>query len=424
MTKHRLLAFLSTLPAVAAACGGSPSPSGPAPTELRSEKVRVTAPAVTPDDAATLASDNLAFAIDMHLALRAREDGNFVFSQTSMSTALAMLYAGAATTTAAEMATALHFTLPADRLHPAFDGLDLALTMPPDGTSGAAFRLELANSIFVQDGFSVLPAYLDTLAENYGAGMFVEDFQADAEGSRKAINGWVSDRTERQIPELFPMGSIDAATRLVLANAVFFHGDWQTPFAKDRTANATFHAPAGDVSVPTMVGDHNAGLWSGAGWNAAALAYVGGTTSMILVVPDAGTFDAFEAGLTASDLGAILAAAPAGAGADLVMPKFKFDTGVDLNQTLSALGMPEAFSSAANFSGIDGGRDLSVQSVIHKAIIAVDEKGTTAAAATGISVGTTSVSPFLAVDRPFLFFIRHNPTGAVLFQGRVLDPSK
>jgi len=106
------------------------------------------------------------------------------------------------------------------------------------------------------------------------------------------------------------------------------------------------------------------------------------------------------------------------------MPKFKFETGVGLNETLSALGMPEAFTDAADFSGIDGARDLAVQSVIHKAIIAVDEKGTTAAAATGISVGTTSLPPTLVVDRPFLFFIRHKPTGAVLFQGRVVDPSK
>src|SRR5262249_17297848 len=157
--------------------------------------------------------------------------------------------------------------------------------------------------LWVQDGFSALPTYLDTLAEDYGAGMFVEDFAADPEGARQAINGWVSDRTEAQIPELFPMGAINPLTRLVLANAVFFHGDWKTPFGKDRTTNATFHAPTGDVSVPTMHGEHNAALWSGAGWNAAALDYVGDTTSMIIVVPDANTFDTFEAGLTASTIG-------------------------------------------------------------------------------------------------------------------------
>jgi serpin B len=253
--------------------------------------------------------------------------------------------------------------------------------------------------------------------------MFVQDFAAASEAARQAINGWVSDRTEDQIPELFPENSIDGSTRLVLANAVFFHGDWKVPFRKD-SPNATFHALTGDVTVPTMHGNTNAGIWSGAGWNAAALDYVGDSTSMIVVMPDAGTFEAFEAALTADSLAAILAGARPSGGADLTLPRFKFGTAVGLNDTLSALGMPGAFSDGADFSGIDGRRDLSVQSVVHKAIIAVDEKGTTAAAATGVSVGVTSVPPSLVVDRPFLFFIRHNPTGAILFQGRVVDPSK
>ena len=420
MTKTRLLLVL---PLLTAACGNSSSPPSPPANELRSDKVRVTAPAVSAEDAAALANDNLAFGVDMHLALRSIEPGNFIFSQTSISTALAMLYAGAATTTAAEMADALNFGLPAERLHPGFNALDLALTTPPAGSNAAAFRLSVANSLWVQDGFAVLPSYLDTLAQNYGAGLFVEDFIGNAEGARDTINGWVSDRTEAQIPELFPTGSINGLTRLVLANAVFFHGDWKKPFAHN-SQNETFHALTGDVSVPTMHGAHNAALWSGTGWNAGALDYVGDTTSMIVVVPDAGSFDSFEAGLTASGLSAILAGARPSGGADLTMPRFKFDTGVALKNVLSALGMPEAFGEGADFSGIDGARDLHVQAVIHKATIAVDEKGTTAAAATGVVVGTTSAPPTLVVDRPFLFFIRHNPTGAILFQGRVIDPSK
>jgi len=421
MTKARWSLVLSL---IFAACDGASSPSHPAPTELRSAKVRSSAPAVSAEDAAALAADNLAFAVDMHHQLRATQDGNFIFSQTSISTALAMLYAGAGTTTATEMATALHFGLPSDRLHPAFNALDLALTTPPTGADAAAFRLAVANSLWVQDGFPVLPSYLDTLAENYGAGLFVEDFVANADGARDRINGWVSDRTEAQIPELFPKGSINALTRLVLTNAVFFHGDWKTPFRHDATTGAVFHGLTADVTVPTMHGAHNAALWTGTGFTAAALDYVGDTTSMILIVPDAGTFDAFETGLTASGLGAILAGAQPSGAADLIMPRFKFETAVGLNDALSALGMPQAFSNGADFSGIDGSRDLVVQRVIHDAIIAVDEKGTTAAAATGISVGTTSLPPTLVVDRPFLFFIRHNPTGAILFQGRVVDPSK
>jgi serpin B len=409
-------------------CGGGSGTEGsdendrPLVTELRSNKSRATA-VVSGDDAATLARDNLAFSLDLYGELRSTEPGNFVYSQTSISTALAMLYAGAATTTAEQMAGALHFSLPPSRLHGAFNALDLALTTAPPNAPPAALRIEIANSVWIQDGFPVRPAYLDTLAENYGAGLFVEDFAKAPDPARDAINGWVADQTENQITGLFPPGSIHTLTRLVLANAVFFHGDWKTPFAPN-SPNGIFHAPAGDVSVPTMHGHFNAAIWSGPGWNAGALDYVGDTASMIIVVPDAGTFAGFEAGLTVDSLAAILAGARPAGGADLIMPRFKFSSAISLEDTLSALGMPDAFDDRADFSGIDGARDLRIDSVIHKAMIAVDEKGTTASAATGVAVGVTSLPPTLFVDRPFLFFIRHNPTGAILFMGRVVDPSR
>jgi serpin B len=416
-----LAAALVLVPALLAACGTSNPPAPPPNPDLRSDKIRVTNPAVSDTDAAELAAGNMAFAVDMHHRLRAANTGNFIFSQTSISTALAMLYAGAATTTASEMANTLHFSLPPDRLHAAFNALDLALTTPPAGGDAAAFRLKLANSTWVQEGFSVLPAYLDTLAVNYGAGLFAKDFVTAPEAARVDINQWVSEQTEDHIPELFPEGVINGMTRLVLANAVFFHGDWKKPFAHN-SQNAPFHAPGGDVSVPMMLGSGNARLWSGAGYGAASAAYVGDTTSMIVVVPDAGTFDAFEASLSAQSLAAILSPAQTGGG-DLHMPRFKFETAANLSDALAQMGMPEAFSMAADFSGINGARNLHVQGVVHKATITVDEKGTTAAAATGVVVGTTSLPPTLRADRPFLFFIRHEPTGAILFQGRVLDPS-
>jgi serpin B len=409
-------------------CGGGSddsSPPGRQPErlpELHSDKVRATAPVVSNADAATFASDNLAFSIDMYLALRSSQPDNFVFSQTSISNALAMLYAGAGTTTATQMADALHFSLPPARLHAEFNALDLALTRPTTANA-AAFRLEVANSIWIQHGLPVAPGYLDTLAENYGAGLFVEDFAAAPEPARDAINLWVANRTDNHIPTLFPSGTINTLTRLVLANAVFFHSDWKVQFPKD-SPNQTFHALTGDVFVPTMHGSHNAGIWHGTGWSAGALDYAGDTASMIVVVPDAGTFAGFESALTAESVNAILAGARPSGSADLIMPRFKFATSVGLTETLSALGMPEAFGDRADFSGIDGARDLRVEAVIHKAIIAVDEKGTTAAAATGIGVGLVSAPPTLVVDRPFMFFIRHNSTGAILFQGRVVDPSK
>jgi serpin B len=405
------------------ACGSSGT-SAPVGVE-QSTQARIANPSVPAGDAAELSADNQAFAIDLYQKLRsgAGAADNLVFSPVSISVALAMLWNGAETDTATQIATALHFTLPGDRLNAAFDALDLALTTPPSGGDAGTFQLSLANSTWAQVGFSFVPSYLDVLAESYGAGIHTVDFMGAPDGARNAINGWVANETQNQIPTLFPQGSIDDLTRLVLANAVYFHGDWAVPFGGN-SPNGTFHAPSGDVSVPMMKGEGTATLWSDTGWNAASLPYKGGTVSMVLVVPDAGTFDAFESALTADGLATILANGQQ-LGGDLYMPRFKFSTAESLSDTLTALGMSDAFDpTTADLSGIDGAKDLYVQAVIHQADIAVDEKGTTAAAATGVVVGTRSVAVnSLSVDRPFLFFIVHQPTGALLFAGRVVDPS-
>jgi serpin B len=417
--------YIATLLLVALpACGGSGS-SATVGVE-QSTQTRITNPSVPAADGTELSTDDQAFAVDLYQALRAQSstDANLVFSPASLSIALAMLYDGAANETATQIATALHFTLPVDRLNAAFDALDLALTTAPPGGDAGTFELSLVNSTWVQRDFTILPAYLDVLAESYGAGVNTVDFVAAPDDARSAINAWVASQTQNEIPTLLPAGSIDNLTRLVLANAVYFHGDWATPFMPD-SPTGPFHAPAGDVTVPMMSGEGNATLWSGSGWNAAALAYDGATTSMVLVVPDAGTFDSFEAALSANSLAAILTSGQQSEGT-LTMPRFKFSLAESLNNTLAGLGMQDAFTDAADLSGIDGATDLKVQAVVHQAGIAVDEQGTTAAAATGVVVGrkiSVEVGNSLTVDRPFLFFIVHQPTGALLFAGRVVDPS-
>ncbi len=421
-SRRRLFAWVTsaTLAWAAAGCGkGVDTTPSPDVGVQQSSLARDTSPTVPAEDAAQLAADDQAFAVDLYQQVRARP-GNLVYSPTSISLALAMLYNGAANATAAQMAAALHFTLPAPRLDAAFDAMDLTLTAPPSGN--AAFALAVANSLWAQQGFAIEQPFLDALATSFGAGVNTVDFQTAPETARMNINAWVSGQTQGEIPMLFEQGTIDEATRLVLVDAVFFHGDWQTPFDAN-SPNGTFHAAAGDVTVPMMEGHGNAQLWSGDGWQAAALPYQGGTTRMVVVVPEAGTFDSFEQGLTTDQLTAILSAQSATGGA-VSMPKFSFGFNQKLNDTLAALGMTDAFSAAADFSGIDGRTDLMVDSVIHQAKIAVDEQGTTAAAATGVVVRTTSVElNSLTVDRPFLFFIVHQPTGAILFAGRVVDPS-
>jgi len=400
-------------------CGKSSAPD--TGQVARSSLARVTTPVVSTDDASTLASDNLGFAVDLYQALRSK-DGNLVFSPSSISIALAMTYAGAATTTASEIASTLHFTLPPERLHLAFDALDLALTTPPAGSAPNAFALKIANATWGQRGFPFLSSYLDLLAQDYGAGLRTVDFEAASEPSRLAINAWVSEQTEQRIPQILPPGSIDPATRLVLTDAVYFHGDWLNPF-DPMSPMDTFHASSGDVSVPMMSNDATVPVWSGTGWTAASVPYVGGTTSMVLLVPDSGTFAQFESTLSADTLASIMAA-ETGAGT-VVMPRFKFSTTTPLSGTLATMGMPDAFNGTADFSGIDGAHDLSIAAVFHQADIEVDEKGTTAAAATAVVIHDLSATPIgLFVNRPFLFFIRHNPTGAILFAGRVVDPTQ
>jgi serpin B len=402
-------------------CAGTPADEGQV---AESNLARVTSPVVSVDDATTLASDNLAFAVDLYQALRSTS-GNLVFSPASISIALAMAYAGAATTTAAEMAATLHFSLPPARLHPAFDALDLVLTMPPAASPSNTFVLNIANTIWGQRGFTFLPTYLDLLAQDYGAGLRTVDFSGAAEPSRVAINAWVSEKTERKIPQLLPRGSIGSDTRLVLTDAVYFHGDWLTAF-NPNSQIGNFHAEAGDVPAAMMSSTATFPVWSGTGWSAASIPYVGETTSMVLIVPDAGTFAQFEASLTAAGLASIVSAQ--GGVGGVLLPRFKFSTAISLTDTLATMGMPSAFdASLADFSGIDGARDLSISLVIHQANVAVDEKGTTAAAATAVVFQRVDVevnANMLVVDRPFLFFIRDNITGAVLFAGRVTDPTQ
>jgi serpin B len=416
----RFLALLTTS-ALALACSSSSSPGGG--TEVKSEKIRITTPVLQTGDVTTLAADNRHFAWDLYQAVRAGSTDNLVFSPFSISIALAMASGGARGTTASQMATTLRFSLPAERLHPTFDSLDLALEAPSTDPSG--FQLSLANALWGQQGFGFQGDFLDLLATNYGAGMHAVDFGA-GDSARLTINQWVSDRTQAKIPHLLPPNSVDPSTVFVLTNAVYFKADWQTPFDPG-SRDGTFNAPSGPVQVPMMTRAFGTvSAWTGTGYRAATMPYKGNTTSMVVIVPDAGTFDAFEAGLTSDAFDAIVRSSPT-TGVLLTMPRFKSDSSFSLQTVLGQMGMPDAFDpGAADFSGIDGAHDIFLTAVIHQAVIAVDEKGTVAAAATGVVGGTVdgqSAEP-LVIDRPFLYAIRDDATGSVLFLGRVLDPSK
>lgn len=406
--------------ALLAACGDSSTVEIP---EVRSDLERDLAPAVPAADFARLVDDNTAFALDMYQLARP-SGANLFMSPHSVSIALAMTYAGASGATATQLADALHFTLPEPQLHAAFDALDLELMSRAAQATGDTipFKLNTANALFGQTGWRFLPPFLDTLALNYGAGMRVLDFAADPESARETINGWVEDRTNDRIKDLLPQGSVTESTRLVLANAIHFSAAWATPFEVDATADSPFTLASGAaITVPTLHQNAELGYGEGAGFRAAELPYDGGQLAMVVIEPD--DLGAFEDGFDVAQWQAVLASLQPHQ-LELALPKFKFDAPLGLKDALIALGMTDAFTARADFSRIDGARDLMITDVLHKGFVAIDEHGTEAAAATAVIVGDTSAPgpATLAVDHPFLVVIRDRPTGAILFVGRVVDP--
>jgi len=390
---------------------------------------REASPQVAEADLQDLAAGNSAFAFDLYQALRA-EDGNLFFSPYSISVALAMTYAGARDETERQMADTLHFSLPQERLHPASNGLDLELAKRGEGAEGRdgeGFRLNIANALWGQVGYPFLPEFLDVLDRNYGAGMRIVDFAADAEAARLTINDWVSEQTEDRIENLIPQGVLDAATRLVLTNAIYFNAAWAHPFEQASTTDGPFYLLDGDqVTAPLMRQTESFGYAQGEGYQLVELPYSGNELSMVILLPDEGEFEAFEEALEAAGVEAMLG----GVGfqqVDLTMPRFEFDAEFSLGKTLEGMGMPLAFTDDADFSGMTGQRDLFISAVIHKAFVAVDEEGTEAAAATAVAMAELAAMPSepveVRVDRPFVFFIRDIQTGSILFAGRVLDPT-
>ena len=394
---------------------------------VRSEKQRVTSPDVNETDLATLVGGNSAFAFDMYQALR-EEDSNLFYSPYSISLALAMTYAGARGETAQQMADTLHFILRQERLHPAFNGLDIELSQRGEGAKGKegeGFRLNIVNAIWGQDGYEFLSEFLDLLAMNYGAGLRILDFTSAPEESRITINNWVSDRTEGRIKDLIPQGVIDTFTRLVLTNAIYFNAAWQYPFGEDMTDDGPFYLlDGGEVTVPMMRQTESFGYTDGGVYQAVELPYDGRELSMVILLPQAGQFEMFEGSLDAQRVDAIVKDLEHRRVA-LTMPRFEFESGLSLKEILATMGMPVAFSRDANFSGMTGNRDLFIADVIHKAFVSVDEAGTEAAAATAVVMELTAVpeEPVeVTVDRPFIFLIRDIETGTILFVGRIVDP--
>jgi serine protease inhibitor len=381
-----------------------------------------------PEQAAQAAAAIDAFGFDFYKN-DLTSGGNAVVSPASIVLALSMAQAGARGETATQMDNVLHSAAGSGSGN-GINSLDQALA----GLSGA-FRdaagtdqqltLRIANAPFAQRDLQLQGPFLDTLASKYGAGLRLVDFEKDPAGACKLIDSWVSDQTEGRIPRL--LDSLAAATRLVLVNAIYLKAPWQTPFDETATKNAPFTRLDGSqVSVPTMsLGLSEGSYASGSGWQAVDLPYAGGSLAMTIVVPD--DLAAFEGSLDAARFAQITAALqPAAVG--LTLPHFKIETKSNLASALAGMGMPLAFDpNRADFSGITTQERLYISKVIHQANISVDEKGTEASASTAVVMAAASGAPTqpvtLHVDRPFIFAVRDTKTGAILFLGRVVDPS-
>ncbi len=380
-------------------------------------------------DAAVLAEGGNEFGLDLYSRLKG--DGNLFFSPYSLSTALTMTWTGARENTAAEMAAVLHLPVEgaAMHTHPARDAvaaasgaLEQSLLASPDERG---YELRVANALWGQEGYRFLSEFTERLDAHYGAGMNHVDFVGDAEGARITINDWAEDQTNGRIEGLIPIGSLDAATVLVLTNAIYFKGTWADQFSEDSTYEATFHGTSGDSKVSMMTRKGDVGYFENDDLQAIEMPYEGGDLSMIVVLPRKellGGLARIEGGLTTELLNSWVFGLRSRQ-VTVHVPKFEMTWGtVDVARDLEALGMRDAFGGG-DFSGMDGTRDLFISNVFHKAFIAVNEEGSEAAAATAVVVARSAMPSGLEfrADRPFMFLIRDNASGAILFMGRVVE---
>lgn len=381
---------------------------------------------------ALFAAGNNGFAVALYNVFR-RKSGNHFFSPFSIRSALTMVYAGATGETAAQMREALRVSMPDEALHAACAELIRSLI---DG-NGAQSVLAVANTLWSQVGIPLAPFFVDLVAKHYEGAVKSVDFRREADAAEATINQWVEERTKGRISDLIAPGSLGSDTRLVLANAVYFKALWSLPFDKQLTHDEPFYLDDGrEVRTPLMHQIETIGYHQSPGYQAVRLPYRATDLSMLVLLPDRKDgLQELESTLSAAMLRECLK----GCGwqrVKLFLPRFKFTWGtIKLEDSLAALGMRQAFTPRADFSRINGRAPpdeeaLFLTSVLHKAFVDVNEEGTEAAAATAalhVCLGPPSPRPPVAefrADHPFLFAICDRGSGAVVFLGRVVDPTR
>jgi len=375
------------------------------------------------DTANPVVPGNNAFAFDLYARLRQDQADNIFFSPHSISTALAMTVAGARGETEAEMLKVLHHDQPRDELHRAFGTLVKGLKARGNGSG---YRLSIADRLWGQRGYGFLPEYLALTRDHYNAELAQVDFRQHPQETRQTINDWVSQQTEGKIKDLLP-SELSTNTCLVLTDAIYFKANWADQFDKAATHDAPFYVEGRkNILVPMMHRSGQYRLSASDGIKVLELNYEAGEMSMIILLPnDVGGLPTLEAKLTSANLTRWLSGLKPRR-VSVAIPRFKSSNQVDLVAPLNALGITKAFMpEQADFSGINGRRDLFIGAALHQAFVDVHEEGTEAAAATAIAAGVRSaVTPPLIfrADHPFLFLIRDNASGSILFLGRMMNP--
>lgn len=380
--------------------------------------------------AARLAKGNAEFAVELYEQL-AKDPGNVVFSPYSISSALGMTYGGARNNTADEMQHALNFPFGQDKVHPAFDALNASLSA---AAQQEGVKFNIANGLCLTGG-NLSEEFQNLIVTNYNAELFAGDVNK--------INNWVKQKTEGKIEKILDKLSPNSVA--VLLNAIYFKGEWNLQFEKDYTRDAPFTLADGkQVDLPLMYQRNEFAILEKPDFQVASLPYAGGRLSMVVLLPQQnhqlGLLDAprrekaddglakLEKQLTADKLQSILAeldkAQPVKS--DLYLPQFRLEASYDLISACQALGMKDAFDPRqADFSGMGWTKgSLWISQIKHKAFMEVNEQGTEAAAATAVEVQTRSFRryPVFRADHPFLFLIRDQQTGSILFMGRMVDP--
>jgi len=373
-------------------------------------------------DLQKLIADNNQFAFDLYGQLK-NNSGNLFFSPYSISTALAMTYAGSRNNTEKEMAQVMRYTLEQNKLHSAFSRLQVGLT---EIQKKGDVKLAVTNALWPHINYKFLPEYIELNRRFYGAKITNLDYVNSTEAARLTINDWVDNKTSGKIKDLIAPDILDPLTRLVLTNAIYFKGDWAEKFNKELTKPIKFSlSKTEQKDVQTMFQKGEFNYQDAETVKVLELPYKGNDLSMIVILPkEIDGLTSLEKSLTAEQV-AKWTSNLKKMKVNVFLPKFSITSQFGLSDTLKQMGMKDAFTFAADFSGMDGTTDLMITAILHKAFVAVDEEGTEAAAATAVVVGIKSMPMFeeFRADHPFFFLIRENASGSILFLGRVADPA-